>query len=130
MPKDYQTQLSTAQALTGTSAIVSENTYDLGAAGTDVGAGSRIDGEVVVTAAGGTSPTLSVAVIQSANADLSSPDVLLTMPAKTTAVGLKVPITIPPGVVTKRYVGFQYTQAGTSPTATVNAWLGGAVQSA
>lgn len=127
--KDYETQLSSAQALTGTSAVVSENSFDLGAAKSDVGAGKRIDAEVLVTAAGGTSPTLAVSLIQSAAADLSSPDVLVTIPAQTTAVGLRVTLTVPPGKVTKRYLGFSYTQGGTSPTATVDAWLGGGVQS-
>lgn len=63
-------------------------------------------------------------VIQSANADLSSPTVLSstvrTAAQLPTGALLFLPI---PATVTARYIGLRYTTGGTTPTMTVSAWL-------
>lgn len=68
--------------------------------------------------------TYTFEVVQSANANLSSPDVLgsVTRTAAQLAVGtlLFLPFMAP---VTKRYIGLRYTTGGTTPTITVSAWL-------
>lgn len=68
--------------------------------------------------------TYTFEVVQSANANLSSPDVLssVTRTAAQLAVGtlLFLPLGAP---VTKRYIGLRYTVGGTTPSVTVSAWL-------
>jgi hypothetical protein len=115
--------LSDAQAVSATA--YSTNTVDLG----DVTPKRSIgDGEpmaLVVTcdvALAGTSPTLVISFVQSANANLSSDDDLVSSQSfSALAAGAQVVLPIPPGLVTKRYVGAQYTVGGTTPTVTLTA---------
>lgn len=137
---DAQTLLWSAAALTSDAA--STNTYDLGAAYSGGSAnGSAIDPSVgeplcavinVGVAADNTTgdETYAFEVIQSANADLSSPDVLIRVPftnaqvtAGLLAAGSNIIIPIPSGSVTKRYLGLNYDGSGTTPTITVTAWI-------
>jgi len=119
--------VSDAQALTGTSAIVSTNTIDLGnpSVQRDIGAGTPLRFAVGFDVAmGGTTPAITTEVIQSANADLSSPDVIGSSGSQAAVAAGKIhEISVDPGRVTKRYLGLRYTMTGTTPTATVTASL-------
>lgn len=121
MITDAQTRLSSQQALTS-GTIVSTNSYDLGTA-RDVGRGHPL--RVIVTVdtafAGGTSVTPNI--IESANADLSSPTVIgageTTAEAALTQ-GAKIMDRVLPKT-SKRYIGLQYANAGTHSAGTVSA---------
>lgn len=119
---DQLLQLSAAQAVTASA--VSTNTIDL-SQNRDIGAGTDlyavIDVDATVTAAG--AATVTFQVISSANANLSSPNVL----SQTDAIGKaeltagRKPIVVPiaPHVLNslpigQRYLGLQYT-VGTGP---------------
>lgn len=120
--------LSDAQALTATA--VSTNTIDCGnpTVKRDIGSGEPV--KLVVSmdvALGGTSPTMLIEVLQSANADLSTPDVIASSGsiagAAEAPVGKIFQLPLPPGRITKRYLGARYTLGGTSPTGTVTAFV-------
>lgn len=135
---DAQTQLDSAHAYTATG--LSTNTYDLGAvpsggtangAAPDPGNGEPLAVVIVVTVAAkvsGTTETYEFDLIQSANANLSSADILLTMPftnalaASLLTAGAVIVIPIPPMRVTKRYLGTNFIGANT-PTITVTSWI-------
>jgi hypothetical protein len=115
---------SDAQSLTGTSAVVSTSSVDLGSA-RDVGSGENVELFCSATASGGTSPTLAVEIIGADDAALTSNIVVY---ASVPAVALAAPqdIVLPslPVMATKkRYLGLRYTQGGTSPTSTVTAGI-------
>jgi hypothetical protein len=67
--------------------------------------------------------TYTLEVLQSANADLSAPDVIASrlLSAAERAAGSLIFVGL--GAVTKRYVGMRYTTAGTTPTVTLSSWL-------
>lgn len=115
MITDAQLRLSGAQSMNGTGTVVSTNTVDLLSANRNIGRGQPARGVVTVdaTMAGGTS--IQPQFIQSANADLSSPDVLASGPVVALA-GLVAGAKIwdhPLPDNTKRYVGYQYVRVGT-----------------
>lgn len=123
---DAQCVLSDAQALTVTAN--STNTYDTGAAGNNVDVGEPLAACLSVDVAAKTSnadETYQILLIQSANADLSSPDILLQSDttflsrSKFTA-GARFYFPFPPGMKTKRYLGTRYVLGGTGPTLTVS----------
>ena len=123
---DAQTLLSDSQAFSATA--FSTNTYDSGAATDDISVGSVIGiGMTVDTAADFTTgdETYIMEVVQSANANLSSPDVLNSMAilASALTLGAKHFLAIPPKRKTKRYLGLRLTLAGTTPSVTVTAWI-------
>lgn len=127
MIQDAQTLLSDAQALTATA--VSTNTYDTGAAANDIAAGEPLciifTIDVAADATTG-DETYQFQAIQSANANLSSQDVLVQTDTSfitraTLVAGYKLVLPIPPGLKSKRYLGARYVLAGTTPTATVTA---------
>lgn len=126
---DALLMLSDAQALTGTTAIVSTNTIDMGnpTIKRDVGIGEGLMLNVAIDVApGGTTPGLTVELIQSANADLSSPDVIAStgpILAADYPVGRIIELPVPGGRISKRYLGARYTQTGTTPTVTVSAGI-------
>lgn len=110
------------QSLAGAAATtVSTDSVDLLTANRNVGRSFAARAIVVATVAftGGTS--VQAQLIQSANSNLSSPDVLASGPVVTDAnaiagaVLLDAPI---PGT-TKRYLGFQFVTVGTTTTGTV-----------
>ena len=121
---DAQTLLWDSAALTASA--VSTNTYDTGAAGNDISIGEPLALELTVDVAADHTTgneTYEFRVIQSANADLSSADVLCSRVisyADLTA-GKRQVIPIPPGSITKRYLGADCVLAGTTPTITVTA---------
>lgn len=119
--------VSDAQAVTATAN--STNVIDLGASipkrqvgESDLGFGVAIDVGGDFTTG---NETYAVSVVQSANADLSAPDVLATVTRTATqlAAGALLFVDLPKGNPTKRYVGLVYTVGGTTPTITITAWL-------
>lgn len=74
--------------------------------------------EVTEAVLSASSATVECDIIQSANSDLSSPDVLASTPAIAKAslvIGYNFKIELPVGSVTKRYLGLQYV-IGTATT--------------
>lgn len=118
--------LSDAQALTATGN--STNVIDLGntTPRRDISAGEPMALAVGVDVAAVGTGTYSFAVIQSDNADLSDPDVLASreVAAGQLSVGSVHQLPIPPGSITKRYLGATYTLGGTSPGLTATAYVG------
>lgn len=127
MIMDQQLVLSDKQALT-TGTVVSTNTIDLGQA-RDLGIGDQdLELVIIVNAAltGGTS--VQFAYITSANADLSSPNVIVQTPAivaaSLTAGTEWLRVQIPAlslATQMQRYIGVQYTIVGTFGAGTVTA---------
>lgn len=118
--------VSDSQAVTATA--VSTHTIDLGnvTPKRDISVGEEVGfGVCVEVAADFTTgdEAYTVEAIQSANADLSSPDVIGSriLSAAQRAAGTLLFVAV--GEVTKRYLGMRYTHAGTTPTATYSAWL-------
>lgn len=123
---DAQTLLWNAAALTSDAA--STNTYDLGAADLEVGAGEPLALVISVGVAADATTgdeTYAFQVIESANANLSSPTILAqrTIAAAALTAGSIHVITVPPGSVTKRYLGAYFDGGGTTPTITVTAGI-------
>ena len=132
MSVDALTQLSSAQAVTATA--YSTNTYDLGVA-RDVGIGEPIVINITVpttfTAAG--AATMQIQVVSSANADLTSHNVLVQTDAlgKSEFAAGRRPIclTVPPSLlaalpVGERYLGLRYVVAtGPMTAGAVDAYI-------
>ncbi|MFY9350530.1 MAG: Bbp16 family capsid cement protein [Sphingobium sp.] len=121
MITDRENRLSSAQAVT-TGTQYSTNSYDT-ADGSSIGDGEELLIVVNVGAAftGGTS--LTVNVVDSANADLSSPAVLASSGAVAEAsltAGKQVLRQRVPSN-TQRYVGLQFVSVGTHSTGTIHA---------
>jgi hypothetical protein len=122
---DKQNQLSDSQAFTIDA--VSTNTIDCGnpTPKNDIGSGEpmciAVNVEVAATGGG----AYEFQAIQSANADLSSPDVLASVfPAEATlAAGYTFAVPIPQGSVTKRYVGLKFNNVSGTTGVTVSAHL-------
>lgn len=123
--------LSDAQAVTVDA--VSVNTIDLGnpTVKNRIGSGEPMAVLITFDAAlgfGGSNETYTFEVIQSDNANLSTPDIVasrvyLPTTAALRAAGNRVLIPIPPGTPTKRYLGLNYNTGGTTPTGTFTAAL-------
>ena len=125
---DRQLLLSNAQALT-TGTILSTNTIDLASA-RDIGIGDNLDLfiRVIAPLVGGTS--VQFAYVTSANADLSSPNVIVQsppVPAASLTAGsewLRVRVPALSDTATRlRYIGVQYVINGTFTAGTVTAGL-------
>lgn len=118
--------LSDAQAFTG-AATVSTNAIDLGAPTPkrEIGTGEPIGVGVTVDVAAGAGSTVLLEVIQSANANLSSPDVIATYTdvAANFPAGRMLFLPIPPGLPQKQYLGLRETSTTGTTTITVTAWL-------
>ena len=123
MITDAQTRLSNVQALTS-GTVASTNSYDLGK-GRDIGRGQPLRMIVTVDTAfaGGTSVTPNI--IESDNADLSSPSQIglgeTTLEAGLTA-GAKIMDRVLPKT-SKRYIGVQYVNSGTHSAGAVSAHI-------
>lgn len=124
MITDAQNRPSNNQLITGTGTVVSTDRIDLLSANRNVGRSfaMRMAVSVTGTLAGGTS--IQAQLVESANADGSSPTVLASGPVVALAAAtagaelLDVPI---PGTA-KRYLGVQYVLVGTfTGTGTVSA---------
>lgn len=127
MYTDAQLRPSQAQSLAGAAATtVSTNVIDLLSPATNLGRGRmrRAFSTAVQSFTGGTS--VQVQLIQSANPDLSSPDVLATGPVvndaqATAGGGPLLDVAIPDN--TKRYVGFRYITLGTHTAGSVSSYV-------
>lgn len=115
--------LSSAQAVTASA--VSTNTIDLGLA-RDVGAGEPLYVVLTVDESFATATSVTINTIISANADLSSADILSSTPAIPIAnllAGRKpIVLEVPSAIlianpVGKRYLGLSYTIGGSNATA-------------
>lgn len=126
MYTDAQLRPSQAQSLAvAAGTTVSTNVIDLLSPNANIGRGRvrRAFASVVTAMVGGTS--VQANFVQSANPDLSSPDILVAGPVVTTAnatVGRKL-LDIPVPDNTKRYVGFTYTTVGTYTAGAVSSYL-------
>ena len=126
--------LSDAQALTATA--FSTNTIDLGTQTVqrDVAVGEKLACNFQVDVAADTTSgdeTYTFQLVQSANANLSSPDVLnqIAIARATLVAGYTFELFWPTNEITKRYIGVQYTLGGTTPTLTITAMVQPAILS-
>jgi hypothetical protein len=118
--------VSDSQAFTATA--VSTNTIDLGvvtpqrdvSVGEDMGFGIGIEVAADFTT---TDETYTLQVIESANANLSSPTVISTLVRTAAQLTVGSLHFLPLGPVSKRYIGIQLTLGGTTPSVTLSAWL-------
>ena len=121
---DRQNKVSISQALTATAA--STDLIDLGS-DRNIGVGEPMAFVVNVdVAAGGTSPTLAVAIQTDDNASFSSATTVAssaTLAAAQLVAGAQFVIPVPPDLSMERFVRLNYTLGGTSPTVTVSAQL-------
>lgn len=127
MLMDAQARPSNAQAIT-TGTQVSTDSLDLLSANDNPGRGGiplRVKAVVVTAFTGGTS--LKAQLIQSANSNLSSPDVLydgaVIVEASLTTGAVLLDIPMPD--VTKQYLGLQYVTVGTHGAGAVTAGVVG-----
>lgn len=123
---DSQLKLSSAQALTATA--VSTNTVDEASASNDISVGEPLVMVVKVDVAADSTTgdeTYEFQVIQSAAANLGSPDVLASrvIAAADLSAGSLHYIPIPPGSKSKQYMGARYVLAGTTPSVTVTSYF-------
>lgn len=120
---DAQLLLSDAQALTATAA--STNYINLSATERFIGTGDPMALVVTVdVAAGGTAPTLEVALQSDDNTAFSSATARATSGTLTAAqlvAGAQFVVAIPSGTATEKYLRAFYTVGGTAPTVTVSA---------
>ena len=128
MITDALLTLSDAQALTATA--FSTNTVDLGnvTPKIDIAAGEPMAMTIAVdvTADATTGDeTYTFEFVQSANANLSSPDILaqIAIARATLVAGFRFYIALASGVITKRFVGAQYVLGGTTPLITVSSQI-------
>lgn len=125
---DAEAALATNQTVTtGTdSGLVSENTYDLGVAGRDIGNGKPLYVVAVVETefdSAGDNETLIVDLITDGDAALGSPtklQELFILPAVAPA-GTKRVAMISPGHTYERYVGVRFTTGGDNTALTAGA---------
>lgn len=122
MITDAQNRFSEAQSLAGAAATtVATNNIDLLSANRNVGRGRprRILALVGAAFTGGTN--IQAQIIQSANSNMSSPDVLASGPvlADAAATAGAELLDMPVPDVTKRYLGVQYVTTGTHTTGTI-----------
>lgn len=123
---DNLTLLSDAQAFTG-AATVSTNVYDLGASTPkrEIGSGEAVGVGIAVDVAAGAGSTVLIEVIQSAAANMSSPDVIasFTDVAANFPAGRLLFIPIPVGFPQKEFVAIRETSTTGTTTITLTAWL-------
>jgi len=122
------------QELTGTSDVVSTDVYDAGSAKRLFAGAPAIKGCVQVTASGGTNPTFRARFVGADNAGLTTnPEIIADTGVSAALAAADIPalyeLAIGHQKADKRYYGWIFTQGGTSPTATVNAFLADLAQS-
>jgi hypothetical protein len=118
---DKSLRFSASQSLSAASGAASTDILDIGLDSDYTALGTPLYAVVVIEASGGTSPTLQVVIQTDDNASFSSATSLVTTAALLQASN-RVRI-IPFPHTNERYIRLTYTQGGTSPTATVSAFL-------
>lgn len=120
-----------------TTTAVSTNVIDLGVPGTpydataplsqDVGKGNGIPILVQVTEASNNLISIAVAIVVSANEDLSSPRVLAeqTIPLAELKPGKKLSVQVLPNDASLRYLGIRYTVNASATAATTGRFTAG-----
>lgn len=120
---------SAQQALTGSSDVISSNVYNAGSAKKVFeGSGEEVKLAIQVTASGGTTPTLRARFVGADNAALDSNPIIIAETGVSAAlVAADIPklyeLLLANQATAKQYYGVIWLQAGTSPTATVNAFI-------
>lgn len=124
---DRENAFSQSQALTGTSLVASTDVIDLSVV-RQIGQGNNLP-EIVVNfevAAGGTSPTMTLALQTDDNASFSSATTVVTylsgVAAAAFGASTQYVFNLPQQGL-ERYIRLAYTMGGTSPTAQVSAHL-------
>jgi len=122
---DSMLQVSRNQALTGTSLVASTDHIDLGHSQL-IGPGDPMWWVIVAkTGLGGTdTPTIKFGVQTDSATGFGTVETVLEQPAlgaAAFATGARIVIPMPWN--NKRFLRLAYTMTGTSPTATVDAWL-------
>jgi len=130
---DKELLLSDEQDAKANGSKVSTDTIDLSVAGRDIGAGEQLYAVVVVDAyTAGSNTSLTISVITSASADLSSPTTIISTPAiaaaDISAGRAPIVLPIPPNVITQRYLGLNYACATAATALTVTAFVAHGVQ--
>jgi len=127
MYTDAELRPSQAQSVVGAAGnYVSTNTIDLLAAVNNHGRGRPRRAYVVMSTALAGATNIKAQYIQSANADLSSPDVLIDGPVVAAAAAVAGAVLLDAALVdnTKRYVGFRFVTTGANATTgAVSAYL-------
>lgn len=122
---DRENSFSNGQALSGAGATASTDSIDFGAV-RQIGVGEQLYIVLnVPVAAGGTTPTLTVALQTDDNSAFSSPTAVFTSPTyAAAALGAGAQFVYPlPVTGMERHARLNYTLGGTSPTITVDAHL-------
>lgn len=112
---------SDSQAITGTSAVISTDVLDLGADRDFTALGRPLYVVVVVRASGGTAPTLAIDLQTDDNVGFSSPAVIASQAA--TPAAIRQVRILPFPHTNERFLRLSYLQGGTSPTATLQAFI-------
>ena len=120
MTIDKSLRFCDSQALSAASGTASTDTLDFGADRDFTALGRPLYIVVVIQASGGTSPTLQVVVQTDDNSSFSSPTALYTGPAVPQTQRTQI---IPFPHENERHMRLTFTQGGTSPTATVSAFV-------
>lgn len=119
---DRETAFSQSQALTGTTLVASTDTIDLSAI-RQIGIGEDL--YIVLNfevAAGGTTPTITVALQTDDNSAFSSATTVSTLMNAVTTPGASSQLVFPiPYQGLERHIRLAYTQGGTTPTTTLSA---------
>jgi Bbp16-like protein len=125
--RDAQMRVINAQAFSATA--VSGSSIDVGGANRDLATGEPIELVLNVTVAGDRTTgdeTYTAEVIQATDGALTtSVDVLASrpIPVADLAVGSQIRVPVPPGSITKQYLGARMTLAGTTPSITLTGFF-------
>lgn len=122
---DKETLLSDAQAFTG-AATVSTNVIDLGNTTPKraIGDGEPMGVAYTVDVAAGAGSTAVIEIIQSATANMATPDIIAsqTILAAALVAGYVGFLAIPVGYPTKQFISLRETSTGGTTTVTLTAW--------
>ena len=123
MITDAQNRPSNGQSLVGTGTIVSTDSIDLLSVNRNPGRAKPIRMVAVLPTALAGATAVQAQVISSANANLSSPTVVVSGPSTPVAsaiAGARI-LDVPISGVAQRYLGVQYVLTGTATAGTVTA---------
>jgi hypothetical protein len=121
---DIENQLSSNQAFTG-AATATTNSYQKQSAAQDISIGREMCLLIMPTVNAGAGSTVTIDAIQSAAADLSSPDVLASVSiiAANFVLGKRIVVPFPQGSMSKQFLGGRVTITGGTTTASCDVYL-------